>query len=124
MVQSSTAIGYFLSSIFNHATTAVAFAPIFNQPMNLLGGWMINLDTVNGFPQLLLGWVRWVSPVRYGFNGIAAAQFDDTKLNEEYALTATILDDTGLHLTYWECVAGLVVVAVLFRFMVIVSLVV
>jgi len=57
MVQSSTAIGYFLSSIFNHATTAVAFAPIFNQPMNLLGGWMINLDTVNSLPQTLLGWI-------------------------------------------------------------------
>lgn len=48
MVQAATAMGYFLSSVFNHATTAVAFAPIFNMPLNLLGGYMINLQTIKG----------------------------------------------------------------------------
>lgn len=121
MVQSSTAIGYFLSSVFNHATTAVAFAPIFNQPLNLLGGWMINLDSINGLPQTLLSWLQWISPVKYGFNGIAAAQFTK-KFAELEPTTATILEDTGLHLSYMECVAGLCIVFTFFRFMVIVSL--
>lgn len=47
---------------------------------------MINLDTVGGMPQALLAWFKWVSPVRYGFNGIAAAQFTEA-LAEEYPLT-------------------------------------
>ena len=39
-------MGYALSSVFNHETTAVAFAPIVNMPLNLLGGYMINLSTI------------------------------------------------------------------------------
>lgn len=46
MVQAATAMGYFLSSIFNHETTAVAFSPIINLPLNLLGGYMINLNGI------------------------------------------------------------------------------
>lgn len=43
MVQAATAMGYFLSSAFNSETAAVAFAPIMNLPLSLLGGYMINL---------------------------------------------------------------------------------
>ena len=43
MVQAASALGYFLSSVFNHETTAVAFSPIINLPLNLLGGFMIQL---------------------------------------------------------------------------------
>ena len=39
-------MGYALSSVFNHATTAVAFAPIVNMPLTLLGGYMINLNDI------------------------------------------------------------------------------
>ncbi len=46
MIQAATAMGYALSSIFNHETTAVAFAPIVNMPLNLLGGYMINLKNI------------------------------------------------------------------------------
>ena len=46
MIQAATAMGYALSSAFNHATTAVAFAPIVNMPLNLLGGYMINLPGI------------------------------------------------------------------------------
>jgi ABC-type multidrug transport system permease subunit len=46
MVQAATAMGYFLSSIFNHETTAVAFSPIINLPLNLLGGYMISLKGI------------------------------------------------------------------------------
>lgn len=43
MVQAATALGYFLSSAFNHETTAVALSPLINLPLSLLGGFMINL---------------------------------------------------------------------------------
>lgn len=46
MIQAATAMGYALSSAFNHETTAVAFAPIVNMPLNLLGGYMINLSNI------------------------------------------------------------------------------
>ncbi len=46
MIQAATAMGYALSSCFNHATTAVAFAPIVNMPLTLLAGYMINLNGI------------------------------------------------------------------------------
>lgn len=46
MVQAATAMGYFLSSAFNSETAAVAFAPILNLPLSLLGGYMINLQSI------------------------------------------------------------------------------
>ena len=46
MIQASTAMGYALSSVFNEVTTAVAFAPIVNMPLSLLGGYMIALDGI------------------------------------------------------------------------------
>ena len=46
MIQAATAMGYALSSVFNHETTAVAFAPIVNMPLNLLGGYMIALPGI------------------------------------------------------------------------------
>jgi len=46
LIQASTAMGYAVSSVFNHETTAVAFAPTLSQPLNLLGGYMINLKGI------------------------------------------------------------------------------
>lgn len=76
MVQAATAMGYFLSSVFNSETAAVAFAPIMNLPLSLLGGYMINLTTIKGkWPQQALEWLQYVSPVRYCFNGLMKAQW-------------------------------------------------
>lgn len=68
MVQAATALGYFLSSIFNHETTAVAFSPIINLPLNLLGGYMISLKGImTKTPQKYMAWLSYVSPVRWGY---------------------------------------------------------
>jgi len=76
MIQAATAMGYALSAIFNHETTAVAFAPIINMPLNLLGGYMINLSTIfQQSPQKFIGWLEYVSPVHYGFTGLMVLQF-------------------------------------------------
>jgi ABC-type multidrug transport system permease subunit len=76
MVQAATAMGYFLSSVFNSETAAVAFAPIMNLPLSLLGGYMINLTTIKGkWPQQALEWLQYVSPVRYCFNGLMDSQW-------------------------------------------------
>ena len=68
MVQAASSLGYFLSSIFNHETTAVAFSPIINLPLNLLGGYMINLKNIfQETPQKYLAWLSYISPTRWGF---------------------------------------------------------
>ena len=68
MIQSATAMGYALSSVFNHETTAVAFAPICNMPLTLLGGYMINLSNIfSKTPQRYIAWLQYLSPVRYSF---------------------------------------------------------
>lgn len=74
MVQAATAMGYFLSSAFDSETAAVAFAPIINLPLTLLGGFMINLNSIKGkAPQEFVEWVQYFSPVRYSFNGLMQA---------------------------------------------------
>lgn len=76
MVQAATAMGYFLSSAFNSETAAVAFAPIMNLPLSLLGGYMINLQSIKGqWPQKILEWLQYFSPVRYCFNGLMVSQW-------------------------------------------------
>jgi len=84
MIQAATAMGYALSSVFNHETTAVAFAPIVNMPLNLLGGYMINLkDIFQKTPQRYIAWMQYLSPVRYGFSAMMVAQFPITDNDSE-----------------------------------------
>ena len=82
-------MGYALSSVFNHETTAVAFAPICNMPLTLLGGYMINLSNIfSKTPQRYLAWLQYVSPVRYGFMALMLTQFptEGTPISEEVIL--------------------------------------
>lgn len=78
MIQAATAMGYALSSAFNHETTAVAFAPIVNMPLNLLGGYMINLNNIfQQSPQRYIAWLMYFSPVRYSYTALMVTQFND-----------------------------------------------
>lgn len=55
-VQSASAMGICLSAIFNHETTAVAIAPLLSVTLNVLGGYMVNLNSLKG-PQLAVKWL-------------------------------------------------------------------
>jgi hypothetical protein len=120
MIQAATAMGYALSSVFNHETTAVAFAPIVNMPLNLLGGFMINLNNIFQYtPQRYIAWLMYFSPVRYGFSAMMVTQFPI----EGKPLTQDILDIYGLSdKSYWGCIGMLIVLFVFFRVLVVVSL--
>ena len=134
MVQAATAMGYFLSSAFNSETAAAAFAPIMNLPLSLLGGYMINLKSIKGqWPQALLEWVQYISPVRYGFNGLMQSQWPLVQGgfykngtvkygNVTVAQSEQILGLFGTTLSYGACVGGLIGLWALFRIMVVVSL--
>mmetsp|Transcript_45750 Transcript_45750/g.60613 ORF Transcript_45750/g.60613 Transcript_45750/m.60613 type:complete len:137 (+) Transcript_45750:1063-1473(+) len=117
-------MGYALSSAFNEAATAVAFAPIVNMPLNLLSGYMINLKNIyEHSPQRYIAWLEYVSPVRYGFTALCVLQFPVTDDEETTKLTEKVLDDYGLTgKSYWTCFGMLVVLFIVFRALVVVSL--
>lgn len=76
MIQAAVAMGYFVSSIFRAESTAVAFAPIFNMPITLLGGFMISLKGIQQeTPQKYAAWMTYLSPVRWGFQGLMLAEY-------------------------------------------------
>jgi hypothetical protein len=127
MVQAATAMGYFLSSAFNSETAAVAFAPILNLPLSLLGGYMINLQSIkHHWPQELLEWVQYISPVRYCFNGLMRAQWplhDSGKYGKvTVAQSGEINETVGTLISFGGCVGGLFVLWFLFRVLTVVSL--
>jgi ABC-2 type transporter len=68
MLEAVISIAYFVSSLFSHETTAVAFAPIVNLLLNMLGGFMISLIGIfQQTPQKYIAWISYISPVRWGF---------------------------------------------------------
>jgi hypothetical protein len=127
MIQAATAMGYALSSIFNHETTAVAFAPIVNMPLNLLGGYMINVKSIfSQSPQRYIAWLMYISPVRYGFMAMMTTQFpiegaiDPTTGKNP---TQEIMIQYGFEdATFWGCLSMLFILFIFFRLLVIFSL--
>lgn len=127
MVQAATAMGYFLSSAFNSETAAVAFAPIMNLPLSLLGGYMINLQSIkHQWPQALLEWVQYISPVRYCFNGLMQSQWPLTntgKYGQDAVDQSMEINETvGTLISFGGCVGGLAALWFLFRALTVVSL--
>jgi ABC-2 type transporter len=137
MVQAATAMGYFLSSVFNSETAAVAFAPIMNLPLSLLGGYMLNLESIKGkSPQKFIEWVQYISPVRYCFNGLMKAQWPIKTVPSQYSgldsnpdavtsvpyQTQQVIDIIGTNLAFGDCVLGLFMLWILFRTLTVVSL--
>jgi hypothetical protein len=120
-------MGYFLSSVFNSETAAVAFAPIMNLPLSLLGGYMINLKSIKGvWPQEALEWVQYISPVRYCFNGLMQAQWPLTNVAKYGTFVINMSEDViptfATEISFWGCVGGLFVLWLLFRSLTVVSL--
>ena len=127
IIQAATAMGYTLSSFFNHETTAVAFAPIVNMPLNLLGGYMISLKNIfQQSPQRYVAWLMYFSPVRYSFTAMMVAQFPihDDDNPKVYENTQKILVDYGLeNKSYWGCLGMLFLMFIFFRTTVVLSLI-
>ena len=120
MIQAATAMGYALSSVFNHETTAVAFAPIVNMPLNLLGGYMISLPGIfQQSPQRYVAWLMYFSPVRYGFKAMMISQFGDIH-TEEVTEIMSYYDFIGG--SFWGCIGALIGLFIGFRLLVVFSL--
>lgn len=139
MVQAATAMGYFLSSSFNSETAAVAFVPIINMPLTLLGGYMINLHSIKGkYPQAVIEWVQYISPVRYCFNGLMQAQWTHYCENPPHGEVAneaacgkqvgnvvvkkSVIGFYGTDISYFGCCSGLFFLWIFNRVWVVISL--
>ena len=72
-----TAIGTFISAIFDDVGMALAVLPLFLLPVLLFSGLFVNSGN---FPAWL-AWLQYGSPVRYSFSGLLQNQFDTYTFN-------------------------------------------
>lgn len=72
-----TAIGTFISALFDDVGMALAVLPLFLLPVLLFSGLFVNSGN---FP-VWLSWLQWGSPVRYAFSGLLQNQFNSYTFN-------------------------------------------
>ena len=72
-----TAIGTFISAIFDDVAIALAVLPLVLLPVLLFSGLFVNFGN---FPAWL-SWLQWASPVRYAFSGLLRNQFSNYTFN-------------------------------------------
>lgn len=72
-----TAIGTFISALFDEVGMALAFLPLFLLPVLLFSGLFLNSGN---FP-VWLSWLQYASPVRYSFSGLLQNQFNSYTFN-------------------------------------------
>ena len=67
----ASAFGQMISVMFNQPEAAVQIYPLFILPLLILGGFYTNSGNVPGW----IGWLQYVSPVRYGFESVTTNEF-------------------------------------------------
>ncbi len=69
----TTGYGQVVGSLFDTAETACFFCPIIMMPFVMFAGFITNVDT---FPNWV-GWIQYISPIRYGFEASMHNEFDN-----------------------------------------------
>ncbi|KAI9016894.1 P-loop containing nucleoside triphosphate hydrolase protein [Hyaloraphidium curvatum] len=59
-------IGIMLASIFDSLQVALSLTPMILTPLMLFSGLFVNSGTIPAY----FAWIRWISPVKYGFEGL------------------------------------------------------
>ncbi|KAK9764331.1 hypothetical protein K7432_008245 [Basidiobolus ranarum] len=72
-----SAIGMFIASLFKEMQVALAVVPLILLPLMMFGGFFLN----NGSAPVYLGWIQWISPIKYGFAALAKNQFTGLVVN-------------------------------------------
>lgn len=72
---SGDAIGLFLACIIPNLAVALLIAPMVYLPMMMFSGFFLNPQTTPSY----LVWVKWISPMKYAFSGLARNEY--TKLS-------------------------------------------
>lgn len=89
----------------NEAASAVS--SLITLPAILFGGLFVNNSTV--FKEL--SWIQWLSPVRYGFECLAIAEYKPRGLEEFYQEGLGF----GTKLNFWGCIGLLFLLTILSR---------
>ena len=82
--------------------------------MILFGGFIANASSTPAW----LGWIQWISPIRYGNECLAHTQFDDA--DNVYA--AKYLVEEGFTIGYWNCLLACFALAIIWRILAVIML--
>jgi len=99
-------IGLLISSGAPNVTTATTIAPLFTMPIILFGGFISNTDSL----PVWLGWIQWVSPVRFANEALSHSQLDGIP-----GLPAGFLTLEGFTVGEWKCILILFCYAIFWR---------
>lgn len=112
----ATSVGFFLGSIFDHATKATTGAMLFNLPYLVFAGYFLNLKDI----YVWLRWLQYFSPIRYSTEALLRNEFEN---NSEYSVEfQNIHERYGYDLGVWPCVLLLLALAIVFRILAIIGL--
>lgn len=110
------ALGIFFASIFKNLPTALAVAPLSLLPMMLFSGLFVNSENI----PVYFDWIKYLSPMKYGFEGMLKAQMegllipngDDSPITGELVIRQYGFANDGL--TVFVCAIVLLAMAVFF----------
>lgn len=104
----ATSVGYLVSSIFSKAEDAVNIAPIIIMPMILFGGFFSNSANYPAW----LGWLQWLSPIRYGHEALCANEFESRQYDEG---DIDMIEFLSYKLGMWRCLLILAAFVIFYR---------
>ena len=87
-------------------------------PAILFGGFIANTTDTMAW----LGWIQWISPIRYANESLAHSQFDDVPNPRVNLLPERYLEFEGFTVGYWKCFAVCCGFTVFWRLMSLVAL--
>ncbi len=113
MVYSASGFGYAISALFSDGDTAVSMAPLIQMPMVAFAGFFSN----SGKLPVWISWVQYLSPIRYGLEGIITNEFDPENTGLE-----DFLIFLGYKLGLWKCLLILAFMTIFLRFLALIFL--
>jgi ABC-type multidrug transport system permease subunit len=78
--QVAAGLGFMLSAACENMEQSSALSSLITLPAILFGGLFVNTSTVFK----AIGWVQWLSPIRYGFECLCIAEFKPRGLEDFY----------------------------------------
>lgn len=86
----------------------MAVAPVIIMPFAIFGGFLSNADNYMDW----IGWLQYVSPIRYGFEFLVRNEFEDFETPENQPDTIDIL---GLNVGKWYSAMILILMGIFIR---------
>lgn len=108
MTIATSGYGQVIGSMFDTAETACFFCPVLIMPFVLFAGFLTNVDT---FPKWI-GWIQYISPIRYGFEASMRNEFEGYQLPRNIADPIKFLN---FKLGFDTCMIMLIVTTILVK---------